>query len=756
MADFTELINRIKQLEDNVIMPITGDKNTINDLDQNNAIDFSQFTATVDLQATTQFNAPSMQTTSDLSLYLQSLTPKPNQDVYANGPQPFPPPHEVPIPFFKPAIQELVPPLSIPQSLTQVTVAPNSTPNFAEALASIEPGGIIYLTSGLYEGNYIIRQDVQIKSDGTAYFDSKISSLYIENGKVSIEGVTFRTGNVTISGIAEVQITSSVITSTLVVKGDSAASCNNTIIKSPNQYGVELQENAHLSIIQCTLEDRGIHVTGGVLNVMKTKVESIANSCAFIEGGTSYFEESYLGDCSDAVIKAINRSTVYITNSCLYDSVNSSLVVASRGSVVVLNGGALYGACKAAVVSSNGASVHVENLEIVKPIISNTNALLDIKHCKPVGVLVDNSRLLMSDCQIIAAEKSGIVSIGVSDIQAFHSIFSNCSNNGIELSERTTATIANCQFLQNQASGALIGSVSATFRDCIFDGNGIVGCMIQGSNSSPICENCQFTNNSMAGAIMLDFTNPSFINCQFRVNEKFGAIASKSNASFTNTEFSINNSVGLELKNGAAAKFNTCVFDSNGSYACQLGGQGTNGTFTSCTFNKHSSAAVVCDNKAIALFIQTFFSNNGPCHVEVRDESKGRFEQCVTDSTTGGIGLFCHNRGTIEIEKSSLKNEQKTALYVGNKGVALIYDSEILGCGTCGVFTDLQSTTIIMRNKITRNGHAGILAEGGEVKIEQNEIECHSEFGIYSTTMAQVMQGNNKFRQNAKADTQIA
>lgn len=761
MADFTELIARIQQLEENIIMPITlgsGDKG-INDLDPSNfnIFDMSQFQTSYDFATTTTFNAPSIQTTSDLSVYLSSLAPKENQPASAEPHQQFPISPGVPVPFFKDTIANIAAPLPAFQSYAQVQVAPNSQPGLAQALTSSEPGATIILAPGVYEGNFIVRQDIQIKSDGNAYFDSNVSSLYIESGNVSIEGVNFRRGNVIISGIAKAQFATCLFNSPLVVRGDSVVSCHESIFKCQGQCGVEVEENGNLTLMQCTVEDNGVHQKCGTFNVLKSKIESVQNSCVFIEGGEAYFEEVSLGDCPNNVVNCINKSAATLNNCSIYDSENGNLVSASRGAIVKIRGGSLSGHCNASVISSNGGSLSAEDIELGKPVITNNNALLRLKRCKPVVIFVDNSHLILSESQIIASAKSGLVSVGYSDLQIDNTIFSSCTANGIELSADTTATVINSQFVQNQVAGALVFSISASFRNCVFDGNNFIGCQISGNNASPMFENCAFINNAVSGATMLEYTAPTFNGCQFKQNEKYGCIASKSTATFLNSEFSINQGIGFDIKNGSIIQLNNSVFDSNNNFAAQIGGQGTSCQFIQCSFSKHSlSSSILLYNKAITLFDQCLFSLSGSCHAEIRDDAKGRFEQCVLSEASGGIGLYVHTRGQLEVEKSSLKDESKTAIYVGNRGQALILDSEITNCHLCGIMTDLQSTSIIMRNSIKQNGLAGIQAEAGELKIDSNLIESHSEFGVYGTNVAQIILENNTFQNNGRADTQIA
>lgn len=763
MADFTELISRIQQLEENIIMPITsapgGADKGFNDLDGGNfnIFDMSQFQTSYDFATTTTFNAPSIQTTSDLSVYLSSLAPKENEPLTTQSRLPFPITPGVPVPFFKEMMANPAPPLPSFQSLARIEVAPNSQPGLAQVLASAEPGATIVLSPGVYEGNFIIRQDIQLKSDGNAYFDSNVSSLYIESGNVSLDRVNFRHGNVILSGISKAQFTDCLFNAPLIVRGDAIVSCHKSSYKCPDHYGVEVEENGNLTLIQCSIEDNGIHQKSGCFNILKSKIESVQESCAFIEGGTSFIEECSLGDCPNTVVNCINKSTVLLTNCSIYDSEKGNLVSASRGAIVKIKGGSLSGHCNASVISSNGGSLSAEDIELGKPVITNNNALLRLKRCKPVIVFVDNSHLILSESQIIASPKSGLISVGFSDLQVESTIFSSCTANGIELSENTTATIINSQFVQNQVAGALIFSISTCFRDCVFDGNNFIGCQISGNNASPSFENCLFINNAVSGATMLEFTSPTFNGCQFKQNEKFGCIASKSTPSFMNSEFSINQGIGFDVKNGSVVQLHNCVFDSNNNFAAQVGGQGTSCQFIQCSFSKHSlSSSTLIYGKAIALFDQCLFSLSGCCHAEIRDDAKGRFEQCVLSEASGGIGIYCHTRGQLEVEKSSLKDESKTAIFVGNRGQALILDSDISNCHLCGIITELQSTSIIMRNSIRQNGLAGIQAEGGELKIDSNVIESHSEFGIYSTNVAQVIQENNTFLNNGKADTQIA
>ena len=768
MSNFAEFLTKIQLLEDNIIMPITAagtganeNQNLFKDFDPSNFMtnfDLSMFSTTIDGQTSSQFHAPSIQTTSDLSVYLNAITP--NETTIDSRPRKFfPLTPSVPLPFFKDSAAGPPPQIAPAESSQVINLVPGAQPTIAMALKTAEPGATIFLAPGYYEGGCVIRQDVTIRADRSApaYIDAKDTAFYIEDGSVYFEGIGIRAGQFEVAGNAKVQLTYVTFGTPLKVRGEATVSVRESRFMVQSGYGAIVDENGSLRIFATQFDAFGLNIKGGNLVVSGSKIESIKGNCLFAEGGTVLFEEVSLGDSNQSVVKCINKSNVTLTNCNIYDASNDNLVTASRGATLRIKGGVLSGQCNAAVVSSNGASVSVENIEIAKPVIANNRSLLRLIRCRPIVLLVYNSNAILSECQIVAAPRTGLVSVGTSDLQIESTIFSNCTANGLELSEDTTATIVGSQFSQNQIAGVVVSSFSATFRNCVFDGNNFVGCQISGLNASPLFDNCTFINNAVAGITSLETTSPSFLNCQFKQNDRYGAILVKSRATFTNSEFSINQGIGLEIKNGSRPQLTNCVFDSNSNFAAQISGQGTNVHFTQCSFSKHlrSSTAIIY-SKSFAFFGQCLFTTSGPCHLEVREEGKARIEQCVLSESQGGVGIYVHNTGVLEVDNCSLKDEKKTAIYVGNRGQAAIVGSEIIGCGKAGIFTDLQSSVVIMKNLIKGNGSVGVHAEGGEVRIDGNQFEAHNDFGIYSTNVSQIVQENNIFSQNLKGDTQIA
>ena len=210
--------------------------------------------------------------------------------------------------------------------------------------------------------------------------------------------------------------------------------------------------------------------------------------------------------------------------------------------------------------------------------MSSRNALIKMKKCEVSKVFVSSGNLNMHDCKV---HGSGIAGIGKSDLRIEATVFSECDKNGLEVLDNTTCTIMKCTFKNCKRAGALFNSVSSIVRDCGFEHNKISGAQISGSGTNVKFSECSFTESMVAGVTVLDGANPKFDKCQFRLNDKFGALIAGSLATFTGCGFSSNKAIGLEVQSGGHPILHQCLFDENESFATQIRGQDTIAEFTS-------------------------------------------------------------------------------------------------------------------------------------------------------------------------------
>lgn len=754
MADFTEFLQKILQLEDNEIIPIQAAQqaDALKDLDSTMfaTSDSSMFQTTYDLQTASSFQAP-MQASTDLSVYLESLSSS-NERVKVRKRRNVPLSPGVPMPLLKEAFINPVPQIPQFDNFDTISITHQSEKPIQEVLDEAKPGSTISFRAGVYKGSLTIDKDIVLISNGDVIIQDGVE---VKGGRVVIENFSFSKGSLkATSGFLHISKTR--FTTTFYAQGDSVVCARNCGFRQNDGYSIIVDDKATLTMVECTVTDRGITVRNGNFAFIKGKIQAIIRSALDIHGGVSHFDSSSIGDCTSHCFACSGCCQVTISNCRVFDSENGDLVESKNGALVKIKGGEFTGRCKVVLHSLIGGSISADDLSFKKPVVATHRGMLKLFKCMPFSIFVADARLFMNNCELIAAPKSGIVAISNSYLDISNSNFKQCTANGIEMATEATGTFKNCQFINNQNAGASISATSAIFSDCLFVGNTLCGAQINGESSHPVFKNCLFSDNYQYGTTVLPNSEPEFTDCTFRQNEKCGSIVIKGLPIYSGCVFISNKCIGLEINSGSQAKLNQCKFDSNMNYGCQISGQNTVVSMNECNFSKHEkSSAVLVYSKAVASFSQSIFSGNDCYHLEVREEARCRVEKSVLSNSIQGIGVFVHTEGVLEIENSSLNNELKTAVYVGIRGHAVVNACEITDCKHAGIIVDTQSSAAIMNNTIRSNGSSGIQVEGGDVKIQNNNIGNHADFGIYSTSLGQILQEGNTFEDNGRGDTQI-
>lgn len=772
MADFSEFLRHIHKLEENVVFPGSGQGGldlTGKDFDASvfgtagtKTFDLSQFATTYDTNMfgtlnTQTFHVPQLHATSDIEAYLQSLSPKEAVRMSENRKlKTFPFSPGQPLSIFREAIPDQIPLVKFDnyQSIA-LDASTGATINQLLESPSFTEGMTVIVKPGVYKGPVLIHKSCVLKAQGEVYIESAGSAITVDrDAQVSMEGFSMTQGDVTcLSGT--LQLTKCVVCTSLIVKGTSSVACRQVSFVNKADFNVQVYDYAKIMLSECSVTSKGVLLKQGTMSMLSCKVESVDGPAVTALGGEGRFDDCSFSDSSANVIDASGRCDLIFARAKIADSEGGHLVHVKDGAVVKLKGCELSGRCKTAVLAANNAAVLCEDMSVKKPILSVTSSVIRMRRCKPLTVHVHSGRLAMFECEINGSPTTAVVGLGSSDIEIHDSHFLNCGANGLEVVEQTTCTLCRCFFRQNRKAGAYFASVSSTVRDCVFEGNSVVGCHVAGDDVNAIFDECTFAGNLIAGCTVAGNARPRFSKSKFRVNEKFGAVVSQAKATFTGCEFSVNKAVGLEIKDGAAPTLEECVFDSNTNVACQIGGANTVTTFSQCRFEKNTrTPSVVLYDKAIVGFNSCVFTQSGPCHVEVRDEARGRFEQCQMSGAVGGVGIFSHSDSVIEVDSCTIENEEKTAIYCQGKTQTAVNNTEITGCGKCGLLFDAGSTAVVRNCKIWGNGNAGVQVVGGEVHVEACDIARHSFYGIYAESGAVATEERNTFSANDRGDVQ--
>ena len=778
MADFSEFLAHIHKLEENVVLPVSGqgaldfsgkdfDKDMFGTLTPGGGAGFdaSQFTTTYD---TTMFatltnqamHAPNMQGAADMDSFLQCLSPQSVKelarfDTHRLRSFPFSPGQ--PVALFKDEVPEPIPQVKF-DNLQAIALDPRSGATVNQILASnvFTDGMRIIVKPGVITSPIVLNRPCVLKADGEVSIEVDGAAITVDQDvEVSIEGFAITKGDI-VAASGTLQLAKCSVATTLFARGASSVACREVSFVNNTNCSLQLDDFCKATLIECSTTGKGVLLNRGTISMLRCKVESVIGSAVKAYGGNGSFENCQFRDCTENVIDVAGNCDLIFSKCKVEDTEGGHLFNVKNGAVCKMKSCELSGRCKLAILASNSASVLCDDIKnLKKPVVSVTNAVVRMRACTPQSVFADCGRIAMHECQVDAAPTTGVVGVGTADIFIRDSQFRNCGDNGVEVSGDATCTLIRCTFKQNRKAGVLLNSVNSTLRNCVFDDNSLVGCQVSGKDVSAVFEDCSFVENLIAGVSVLDGARPKFSKSQFRANKKFGAVVSGARPTFDGCDFSVNASVGLDLKGGATPALELCVFDSNRGFACQVSGDGTTAHFSQCTFQKNTSkSAVIVYDKAISGFTGCTFTENGVCHAEIREGGRARFDQCQLSDSHGGVAVFGHDDSVVEVEGCTIENERKTGVYCTGPSQTRINNSEITGCGSCGVLFEGSASAAILNSKLTSNGNAGVQVEGGEVHIDSCEIGRHTFYGIFARTGASVTEEKNVYSGNERGDVQ--
>lgn len=769
MADFTDLIAKFIQLDENVsitipINTVAGDSslsdfatadtaffNTTHSFDSS----FGSMYDTTAFNTVSTFNTASLNEDPDLSIFIDALNKTSNRQKKKVRHAP-PISSGLPLQFFKETQVHPCLPLQSPETAFPFRASETTSPSLTQVLATCGPDSVIILPPGIYQSKYIISKNVTLRGEGEVIFDTQSPSFTINGGEVIFENISIRHGRIDVNS-SRLQLTNCKINATINGSATSRINCQGCSFTQSEDFCVILS-HSNATIDECTFANRGLMIKEkSSLTLNKSKIESITDHAITIDESLCKVTESNIGNCTQSCIYAINEADMSIFDSHIYDSDQGHLIEASDGGIVKSKNCQLSGECKCSIFSIAGASILCENLELKRKVISAQGGFIECRQCQINTVNVDNARFNAIGSDICSLSGPGIATIGQSDVLLDQTDIHNCRSNGCEFSDLTAVTATNCKFRQNSGGGVSVSSTSAMFSHCLFSSNAVVGAEIVGNAAAPVFEDSEFSENSAVEVTIFKNTEPRFTNCKFIKTERICCSVLGASPYFKGCYFKNYTEAALEIAERASPAFSGCTFEQGSGFCAQIHDDDTSASFEKCNFRDNSKAsAILAFSKSIVSFESCNFSANGYCHAEARNDAHLRFDSCVLAECGSGVGMYVHTNASADFTRSTIKDIEKVGIFIGPRGKVNMNESEIYNCGEVGLASETGSSLNAVGCTFRNNGHVGIQADGGHVTVEQCLFEEHSDFGIYSTALATVKQVENKFIDNAKGDTQIA
>jgi len=275
----------------------------------------------------------------------------------------------------------------------------------------------------------------------------------------------------------------------------------------------------------------------------------------------------------------------------------------------------------------------------------------------------------------------------------------------------TVTSINNCLFSGKNIGLTIDASASATISDCQFLNNSVRG-IDGGNNENLILRNCTISGNTEG---IRKFSGKAY-NCVFKSNESASYTGS---GDFYNCIFSQNSTAAI---NGSAHVINKCRFTENGtaikaiqneidSICNSYIGNNETGIYTSQTTIKNIIGDTIVSNQAHGIYIagicthiyNNVISDNNVGMEIVRTTIDSISGNTITSNKTSGV--IINGRGVLNVFSNN---------YIGTNS-----NFEALGNGEDGVSIATSSTvpSEFKNNFIGNNGRYGINFEGGATQF---------------------------------------
>lgn len=705
------------------------------------------------LEGPSNYSLPKIDCSFDFKRFLEALKANPTVDPDSNRRKQVPFTPGVPAKFYNNVLLQIPTEYSDVDKSNCVQLTPSSWPSLAEVLNDAKSKQTIQLEPGVYEGPFNITQDCSIIADGEVIIDGPI---IISTAEVTMEGLRIREGAVDInSGILHMKFCT--FSSLLAISGCSKVDIRKSKFQHTGDFSIRITENSTVELSDSDVLNSGILVEdGSYASIINVIVENTKGVGVDVRRAKIDLYNVDINQCGDDCLRSSRKSEVSLNNCRLSES-EGNLVAATHGANVRLIQCDLTGKCDCAVLSAMLASVLLEDLSLWGPVHSTSSALVMLRGCTIPALTSNGGRLIIHNSHIVSSRTAGVYGYNGADIQIFNSEVIKCEQHGLELTEDSTATIVSSSFKENNNGGALVSALSATFKQCTFSGNGVVGCEITGLDAGPTFEECRFEDNEIAGLHIREQSVPLFTGCHIEQNHKYGIVVSKATPTFKMCVITENKELGIDLSNAAHGVFEGTALTSNDGFAVQCRGKETTGMFVDCQFTKQKkTGAVYAIQSAICDFNRCTFSENQGTHIEILDQAKCHSAGCVYQLAKSNSSVFVHANGVFEDEESTLGDGTTSAVYVGSRGIAGFNRSKIQDCTMMGVVIDSLGNATFKGCEFLHNGGSGIYVEAqGVASVESCLFAENTDYGIFAPTSGTVTLEQNTFENNKRGDKLI-
>jgi nitrous oxidase accessory protein NosD len=209
-----------------------------------------------------------------------------------------------------------------------------------------------------------------------------------------------------------------------------------------------------------------------------------------------------------------------------------------------------------------------------------------------------------------------------------------------------------------------------------------------------------------------------------------------------------NDHLGVLATGGAELTIERPLITGHTGIAVMVDGKETRLVGDDWTLTENGVALQLLDG-ATARTKKSTFKDNG-LHVEARGKAKLIANETQFAQSRNGVGLFITAEASGEFTACAFSDEAKTAIVSDSQ--VTIKNSNVIGCGTCGIFFFGAADAELTANTISNNASCGVQVMADTVVLRGNTITDHTVFGVHIQPAASVEEHGNTYISNYMAD----
>ena len=547
--------------------------------------------------------------------------------------------------------------------------------------------------------------------------------------------------------------------SIVLLKESAIQNCLDTAIVSLDESSFFLEQS---QIVQC--KGNGIEITSNGPSCLKESAISQTEACGIIASGEGSLivYGTTISDCHTC-ISVSDKYNLTVDTCQIVNARVGALIQTTNGAVAEISQTAFQGVCLAAI-SADASQVNVNACSVTSltgtgvaitkggSVTINGSQFQELtENCIEVS---EGSHITVNQTNIATIDAIGLYLKDNSEATLNTVVIQNCAIVCAHIIDsNANISFEQCVFSGSAGNGINIKNAHPSFVQCKISGNQYAGLEVKGETTTPQFTTCEFSQNLVVGANVIEAAKPSFNGCTFFNNNTSGVAVIQAEGTFTGCGFMSNQQMGICAMNGAVVYIEKSALQENTSFGLQATQQNTLVTLKECELSKHAKTGciIISENAQLNIIGCSIHDNLSP-QLESRQGAKLHIEGCEIMNSNGGIGVTVSQQSLIEVVSSFIHDEKQAGIVIGTGGNCNVQGCDIYNCESTGIYFLQGSAGVVTKNKIHNNGVSGVQIMSGSPTVTDNTIENHQAYGIYIAAGASPTISGNQFANNPQTN----